>query len=48
MVMNRFQNCIQLPESKQMEIITNPINTIDIVPNTPETSQIFITGKMHF
>ena len=46
MVMNRFQNCIQIPESKLS--ITNPIDVEDIVPNAPKTSQILITGKMHF
>ena len=48
MVMIRFQNFIQLPESRQTEIITNPIDVKYIVPNTPEVSQIFITGKMHY
>jgi hypothetical protein len=46
MVMNRFQNFIQLPEKS--EIITNPIDTKYMVPNTPQASRIFVTGKMDY
>ena len=32
----------------KLEIITNPIDTKYMVPNTPQTSQIFVTGKMDY
>ena len=48
MVMNHFQNFIKLPESKEVEIITNAIDVANIVPNIPATLQIYVTGKLHY
>jgi DeoR/GlpR family transcriptional regulator of sugar metabolism len=42
-----FQNFIQLPESKQVEIITNPIDVANIVSNKPTILEIYVKGKMH-
>uniref|UniRef100_A0A8C5C082 NTR domain-containing protein n=1 Tax=Gadus morhua TaxID=8049 RepID=A0A8C5C082_GADMO len=40
-----YSYCIPvLMTTLQLEIITNPIDTKYMVPNTPQTSQIFVTG----
>uniref|UniRef100_A0A8C5C2S4 Uncharacterized protein n=1 Tax=Gadus morhua TaxID=8049 RepID=A0A8C5C2S4_GADMO len=45
MVMICFQNFIQLPESKQVEIITNPIDVANIVSNKPTILEIYVKGS---
>ncbi|CAL8285588.1 unnamed protein product [Arctogadus glacialis] len=35
---------IRVENSRKLEIITNPIDTTYMVPNTPRASQIFVTG----
>lgn len=49
MVMICFQFFIlPIPEGKQVETFRNPIDVRNIVPNTPRSTEISVTGQMLF